>query len=145
MIYYRCFEGVGDAHEFPKERYNTMNTTTNKEMLIDALVNAWEKAHALEKAMAAAKGDVILDPEEWKNTRNSVGKAAYALSEAYDFMERVVDDIEKPLEGPDFKKTYSKFGPAYAAMIDYVEQYGGASYAISTEFDEEEFDSFANA
>lgn len=122
-----------------------MNTTTKNEMLTDALVNAWEKAHALEKAMAAAKSDVILDQKEWENTRNNVGKAAYALSEAYDFMERVVDDIEKPVEGPDFKETYSKFGPAYAALIDYVEQYSSEAYAISTEFDEEEFNSFENA
>ena len=122
-----------------------MKMTTNKEMLIDALVNAWEKAHALEKAMTAAKSDVILDQEEWDTMRKGVGKAAYALSEAYDFMERVVDDIEQPIEGPDFKKTYSKFGPAYAAMIDYVERFNGEAYAISSEFDEEEFNSFENA
>ena len=131
LIYSRCFTGVGDAHEFSKERYKTMKMTTPNAML-NSLVNAWEKAHTLEKAMKDASC-LTMDREEWRNNRNRVARAAEALLDAYCDMENVVDSTMRPVEGPNCEEAFAPYGSAYAAMYAYVDELHSEAYEMESD------------
>lgn len=124
-------EGVGDAHEFSKERYTHMKMTTPNAML-NSLVNAWEKAHTLEKAMKDA-ACLTMDRKEWTTNRNRVAQAAEALLDAYCEMENEVDSTVGTVEGPNCEEAFAPYGSAYAAMYAYVDELHSEAYEMEAD------------
>ena len=108
-----------------------MKMTTPNAML-NSLVNAWEKAHTLEKAMKDASC-LTMDKEEWRNNRNRVAQAADALLDAYCEMEEVVDSTVGPVEGPNCEEAFAPYGSAYAAMFAYVDELQGEAYEMESD------------
>ena len=116
-----------------------MNTTTKNEV-INSLVNAWEKAHTLEKAIKDATC-LTMNREEWKTNTDCVFHAAEALLDACREMWDVVDSAMKPVDDPNYEEVFASFGYAYAAMYAYVDEFHIEAYGIesdATPYDDDE-------
>ena len=111
-----------------------MKTTTKNEMLIDALLRAATKGRELEKMLKKASRP-ILDPEEWKNTRESLFERVEDMLEAYAELERVVDEVEQPVEAPDLDEAFSNLGWPYDYWYEFVNECYYKAYELSAEFD----------
>lgn len=114
----------------PKKGTHMKMTTPNA--MLNSLVNAWEKAHTLEKAMKDASC-LTMDKEEWRNNRNRVAQAAEALLDAYCEMENAVDSTMQPAEAPNCEEAFAPYGSAYAAMFAYVDELHGEAYEMESD------------
>ena len=107
-------------------------STTTKNKMINALVNAWEKAHTLEQAEKDATY-LTTNIEEWKTNTDRVFNAAEALLDAYHEMGDVVESAMGPVEEANYEEVFATIGSAYAAMYAYVNGLYGDAYGIQSD------------